>query len=83
MNVQVITDDRGDILGTLEGIDGFDARVVPLAGQNVCELELPTELEGVQDIDKLHERLTGYLAVFARTKTPSPRETKTARTFFA
>lgn len=74
LKTQVITDDRGNILGTLDGIDGFDARVVPLAGQNVCELELPTELEGVRDIDQLYERLKKHLVAFTRTDTSASKE---------
>jgi len=50
MKIHVITDDGGNILGTMRAIDGFDARVLPLPGQNVHELELPTELEGVQNL---------------------------------
>ena len=61
MKIQVIMDDRGNILGTMHAIGGFDARVVPLAAQNVHELELPAELEGECDFDQLHKRLKLFL----------------------
>lgn len=61
MKIHVITDDRGNILGSMHAISGFDARMVPLVGQNVYELELPAELKGVRDIDQLHKRLKPYL----------------------
>jgi len=40
MRIYVITDDKANIIGTLHSVDGFDARVVCLAGQNAYELEL-------------------------------------------
>lgn len=56
MKIHVITDNRGNILGTMHAIDGFDASIVPLPGQNVYELELPTELAGGQEFDQLRKR---------------------------
>lgn len=61
MKIHVITDDRGNVLGTVHAIPGFDFRVVPLAGQNVHERELPKELEGVDDVDQLQRQLKSVL----------------------
>lgn len=60
MKIHVITDNSGNILGTMQAIDGFDASIVPLPGQNVYELELPMELAGGQEIDQLHKRLMHF-----------------------
>jgi hypothetical protein len=66
MKVHIITDDKGDIIGTVHGVPGShgdapSGRPVPLPGQQVHELELPKELEGSRDADQLHQRLKGLL----------------------
>jgi hypothetical protein len=71
MKIHVITDKKANILGTMHTIGGFDARVVPLAGQDVYELELPVELERVRDLAQLHERLKPHLPVSKWFRLPA------------
>ena len=56
MKIHIIVDDGGNILGAMPITDSFDARIVPLPGQNFYELELPMESQEVQNLDQLYWR---------------------------
>jgi hypothetical protein len=60
MKIFVVTDERGDILATVRLTDDEIITALspdPLPGQEVHEIELPSELEQVKDADELHRRL--------------------------
>jgi hypothetical protein len=66
MKITVITDDRGNIVGTA----GMQASTKPEAGtggpiagpgQLVREIELPKELVGVEDVVEVYRRLHQHL----------------------
>jgi hypothetical protein len=66
MKVHVITDDKGNVVGTVQAIAGSHgdspvAKPMPLAGQKVHELDLPKELEGSRNADELHRKLKEHL----------------------
>jgi hypothetical protein len=66
MRIYVITDDKGDIVGTVQGTPGSHGDVpgmqpLPLPGQKVHHIELPKELEGLRDADQLHQQLKRHL----------------------
>jgi hypothetical protein len=45
MKIYLITDSRGNALGTVQGIPGFDIRIIPLPGQKVLELDVSRDLK--------------------------------------
>jgi hypothetical protein len=66
MDIHVITDKKGNIIATVQGIAGSHGDVPaahpqPLADQVVHTLELPKELEGLRDAEQLHKRLKEHL----------------------
>lgn len=66
MKIHVITDDKGNIVGTVHGTAGAygDKPVeqpTALAGYKVQEVELPKELEGLRNAEQLHKRLKDHL----------------------
>ena len=66
MKIHVITDDKGNIVGTVHGIPGSHgdlptAQPLPVPGQKVHEVELPKEMEGLRNAPELHKRLKEHL----------------------
>ena len=66
MKITVITDDRGNVVGTA----GTSASTKPDAGtggpvagpgQSIREIELPKGLAGVNDVAELHHKLAEHL----------------------
>lgn len=65
--IHVITDEKGRILATLQGVAGSHGdlpieKPVALPGQKVHEIELPKECEGLRDADELHKRLQAHVS---------------------
>lgn len=67
MKIHVITDAKGRIVATVQGTarsrgkSPTTATPLPLSGQKVREIELPKELEGLRDVDRLHKQLKKHL----------------------
>ncbi|HYB80576.1 MAG TPA: hypothetical protein VED43_02765 [Mycobacterium sp.] len=66
MKITVITDERGNVIGTV----GKPTSIKPEAGtggpvagpgQSIREVEVPKELQGVEDVTELHRRLADHL----------------------
>jgi hypothetical protein len=66
MKITVITDKQGNIVGTAgkpasRKPDAGTGGPVAGPGQSVREVEVPSELHGVEDVAELHRRLADHL----------------------
>jgi hypothetical protein len=66
MKITVITDERGDVIGTAgkpESTKPEAGTGGPVAGpgQKIREVELPKALQGIDDIAELHRKLKDHL----------------------
>jgi hypothetical protein len=65
VKVTLITDNAGKIVGTAihdgSGPDGAEPRLAPGPDQMVHVIDLPKELQGIQDADELHTKLESHL----------------------
>ncbi len=66
MKMTVITDERGNILGTAgqgkkSNSDAGTGGPVAGPGQLLHEIEVPKELQGVEDVSELHRKLLDHL----------------------
>jgi hypothetical protein len=66
MKMTVITDERGNILGTAgqgkkSNPDAGTGGPVAGPGQLLQEIEVPKELQGVEDVSELHRKLLDHL----------------------
>lgn len=67
MKITVITDQKGQIIGTARFPKGTSKetpalRPVPKSTQKVHEIELPAHLEEVKSADELHRELAKHIA---------------------
>jgi hypothetical protein len=80
MKTLVVTDERGKLVGLVrddeeERVEGGPAeiRLEPLEGQQVHEIELPPELEGIDSALDLHETIERDYAFDAKSTKLTPK----------
>lgn len=66
MKIHVITNEKGDIVATVQASGGQRGdtpagKPLTLAGQKVREVDLPKELEGLRNVEHLHDRMKEHL----------------------
>jgi hypothetical protein len=66
MKIYVVTNDKGEIVATMQNLpdQSKEYTLMPpraLSGQKVHHIELPKDLEGVRDGEKLHQALKAHL----------------------
>jgi hypothetical protein len=66
MKMYVLTNDSGEIIATMQDHPNQRSNITLVApkaspGQKLHHVELPKELEGIKDPEKLHHGLTAHL----------------------
>jgi hypothetical protein len=71
MKMTVITDTKGNVIGTTQGhakdhakpsTEGWSAALVAGPGQQLHEVDLPEEVAKLKDSEELHRQVKTYLA---------------------